>query len=415
MRTPPLKTYIPIALSSILALGGVSSCANNTQIVADKSAEAAPAAPSAKVAVKRVSTKAVEPTSKTISSYERALDIAAGATLISNSAVSRQDWNLAVNSWKEAIGLLKTVPGWSRDRATAQKKLSQYQSYLADAKLKAAPPPAKVCSGDTNPQFFSVPIKGRVGGTPVVEVNFNDQQKFEMIFDTGASHTLITRSIAATLGLPPVGSAKIRIANGSVVVLPIALVKSNEIDGRVKRDIPVAVAPPAMPIGLLGQDFYKGYDVIIKENIIEFHRQNSAANKKAVKPKPCLVDTTPQFFSAPIKTRKMGIPVVEVTFNDKQKFPMIFDTGATKTLITQPMAAKLKLQRLGTTEATIADGSVAKFDVALVKSNKIANRIKRDVLVSVAPAGMDVGLLGQDFYEGYNITIKENVIEFRRQ
>jgi len=94
---------------------------------------------------------------------------------------------------------------------------------------------------------------------------------------------------------------------------------------------------------------------------------------------------------------------------------MMFDTGATNTLITQPMAAKLKLQRLGTTEAAIADGSVVKFDVALIKSNKIASRIKRDVLVSVAPAGMDVGLLGQDFYEGYNITIKENVIEFRRQ
>ncbi len=28
---------------------------------------------------------------------------------------------------------------------------------------------------------------------------------------------------------------------------------------------------------------------------------------------------------------------------------------------------------------------------------------------------MDIGLLGQDFFEGYNYTIKQNVIEFHRQ
>jgi hypothetical protein len=28
---------------------------------------------------------------------------------------------------------------------------------------------------------------------------------------------------------------------------------------------------------------------------------------------------------------------------------------------------------------------------------------------------MEIGLLGQDFFEGYNYTIRENVIEFSRQ
>jgi hypothetical protein len=33
----------------------------------------------------------------------------------------------------------------------------------------------------------------------------------------------------------------------------------------------------------------------------------------------------------------------------------------------------------------------------------------------VAPPAADVGLLGQDFYEGYDITIKQDIIEFRKR
>ncbi|MHC5830812.1 MAG: retroviral-like aspartic protease family protein, partial [Nostoc sp.] len=43
---------------------------------------------------------------------------------------------------------------------------------------------------------FTAPIKRRIGGTPIVEVTFNGQQKFEMIVDTGASGTVITQEMA---------------------------------------------------------------------------------------------------------------------------------------------------------------------------------------------------------------------------
>jgi aspartyl protease family protein len=79
------------------------------------------------------------------------------------------------------------------------------------------------------------------------------------------------------------------------------------------------------------------------------------------------------------------------------------------------MAMKMRLKRVGTTAMAVADDSVVPFGVAQIKSQKIGDRIKRDVLVSVAPPAMDVGLLGQDFFEGYNYTIKGDVIEFRRQ
>jgi predicted aspartyl protease len=235
-----------------------------------------------------------------------------------------------------------------------------------------------------------------------------------MLFDTGASKSLITLSMAASLRLIPTQIISVRIANGSVVILPVAQVKSQEIDGRFKIDVPVAVAPAEAEFGLLGQDFYKGYDVSIKENVIEFHRRASNASVKQQKA-TCLVDTNPQFFSVPIRERQQNIPIVEVTFNNQYKFPLLFDTGASGTVITRSMAVKMRLKPVATTAMAVADGSVVPFGVTQIKSQKIGTRIKRDVLVSVAPPAMDVGLLGQDFFEGYNYTIKGDVIEFRRQ
>jgi aspartyl protease family protein len=94
-----------------------------------------------------------------------------------------------------------------------------------------------------------------------------------MLFDTGATGTLITLPMAQALRLKASGLKVVTVADGARVVIPFASVKSMESDGRLKRNILVGVAPPAMPIGLLGQDFFEGYDISIKENLIEFRRR----------------------------------------------------------------------------------------------------------------------------------------------
>lgn len=411
-----------IILFSTLALVNITACSDNKAAnLPNQTENSAPTAPVASAAEPPVKPKqpvaspsAQQPqSSKAPDTYQHAIDIASGAITISKSAISRDDWRLVASQWQKAIELLKVVPASSRRYKTAQNKLNEYQGYLADAKLKATPRSSKPCAGETNPEFFSVPIKGRLGGTPIVEVTINEQ-KFDMFFDTGASKTLITLPMAYALKLPAVGIGKMRIANGSVVVLPIALVKSQEIDGRFRMDVPVAVALRGANFGLLGQDFYTGYDIAIKENAIEFRRQSSNGAISQGKT-TCQVDTNPKFFSVPIIGRKNNIPIVEVSFNDKHVFPLLFDTGASNTLITRSMAVKLGLKPVGIEKAELADGSVARFALALVKSQRMADRIKKDLLVSVAPPAMEIGLLGQDFFEGYNYTIRENVIEFSRQ
>lgn len=277
MWIPSPKTVSRIVISGILLFGSVA-CSG------DPETSTTPASPVAKVkatpsaAPKRpvktvASLSTVAPPKPNNNNYEQAIDIAAGAATITKSAVSREDWTLVVNQWQQAIQLMKGVPKSSTNHADAQKKLAQYQSFLADAKVRATPPPSKNTPGDISPQFFSVPIKATNGGTPVVEVVFDGTQRFDMIFDTGASSTLITQTMAKALKLKPVGLTPKGVADGAVVLLPYAFVNSIEMDGRLKRKQEVAIAPPAMPIGLLGQDFFAGYDISIKENIIEFRRR----------------------------------------------------------------------------------------------------------------------------------------------
>ncbi len=206
--------------------------------------------------------------------YQEAIGAATGAVNISRSAAGREDWQLAASRWERAIQLLKTVPKEHQHYAVAQQKILQYQQLLADAKLRGTPPPPPPASGDAAPPFFAAPIKWKASGIPIIDVKFDGKRTIEMAVDTGASGTLIPQQDARMLNLQPVATKPVTIADGSIVGLPIAPVKSIELDGRIKRNMIVAIAPPSMPIGLLGHDFYDGYDITIKERMVEFRRRD---------------------------------------------------------------------------------------------------------------------------------------------
>jgi predicted aspartyl protease len=274
------KTSTFLVLSGILAIGTVGCNSEETASApsptATASASASPSISPAVMAVKanpKPSKPSATPAPQNSKAYEQAIDIATGAMTISKSAVSRQDWSLVAGQWQQAINLLKTVPTSSKQHTNAKAKASQYQRFMAEAKEKATPPPKKTQPGDINPQYFSIPIKGRIRGTPIIEVMFNGTRNFEMLFDTGANITLITGEIAASLNLKPLGVTRITVADGANVPLYKTALKTLESDGRIKRNMSVVVAPPAMPIGLLGQDYYEGYDISIKQDVIEFRRQ----------------------------------------------------------------------------------------------------------------------------------------------
>ncbi|MFE1748367.1 TIGR02281 family clan AA aspartic protease [Coleofasciculus sp. H7-2] len=243
------------------------------------SAAAQPAKPASTAKSKALTASKKTPVNQPIKTgpdtYNQAVDTALGAIAISESAKSRDDWQLVASRWQEAVALMKAVPTSSRNHAIAQKKLLQYQRFLASAQKQATPPPKPKPSAPpiVNKPFFTVPIKRREGETiPVVEVTFDGKKKYEMFLDTGASKTLITRRMAYDLKVKPVGMAGVKTANG-VVGIYFGFVNSIQLGGNLVRDVLVGIGQPDLDIGLLGHDFYDGYDITIKKDVVEFRRQ----------------------------------------------------------------------------------------------------------------------------------------------
>lgn len=125
-------------------------------------------------------------------------------------------------------------------------------------------------------------------------------------------------------------------------------------------------------------------------------------------------------FRVPIKDIRGGTPVVDVTFNGTETFEMLFDTGATTTLILPSMAAKLELETLGNAEATVADGRTNKVNIARVNSLAVGDLELNDITVTFDPRADEaslegMGLLGQNVFQNYDVLLKQNEIEFRER
>ncbi|WP_371417503.1 TIGR02281 family clan AA aspartic protease [Anabaena sp. UHCC 0187] len=119
---------------------------------------------------------------------------------------------------------------------------------------------------------FRIPIKRREAKTPIIDVTFNGNQVFEMVFDTSVSGILITQEMAKVLKLTPGENIKFTIIDGSIVEFPSGTISSIGVGGLVINNPQVAV-PPQAQIGLLSQDFLKNYDIKILDKYIQFHRR----------------------------------------------------------------------------------------------------------------------------------------------
>lgn len=125
--------------------------------------------------------------------------------------------------------------------------------------------------------------------------------------------------------------------------------------------------------------------------------------------------TNQRIFKAPIKRRSGKTPVVEVTFNGGQVFEMIVDTGASGTVITSEMAQSLGVTPEGSVTADTASAQDVKFATTTVESIAVAGAVAKQVRVAIGGGGLEVGLLGQDFFGQYDVTIRQDVVEFHQR
>ncbi|NET48591.1 MAG: hypothetical protein F6K09_07645 [Merismopedia sp. SIO2A8] len=262
--------------------------------------------------------------------YPDALQRASSAATLSESAQSRDDWRLVAGRWQQAINLLLAVPASSPNYGNVTAKLADYRRNLTIAQQKSNQPlpnrsqtgsvvvispsdnseadnsdesdnpdnnvaPALTPNNTPEPdasnssirpeqntrqntrqntsQLYEAPIVRRSGGTPVIHVLFNGEYTVEMIVDTGASGTVLTQSVAQSLGIRPTGQTQVSTASAQNVTFSLGEVDSIEVDGAKLNDVTVAIAGPSLDTGLLGHDFFGRYDVTIREDVVEFRER----------------------------------------------------------------------------------------------------------------------------------------------
>ncbi|MEM9264968.1 MAG: retropepsin-like aspartic protease [Cyanobacteria bacterium P01_F01_bin.13] len=220
------------------------------------------------------------------SAYQEAINLASSAFTLGQQATSPDDWGLIVGRWEQAIQKLKDVPANGQNYPVAQTKLRNYERNLAQAKQRLqalSQPPAEIAlnrpsratpfTGEASlaaapTSNARIPIIERRSGTPVIEVMVNDK-RYPMILDTGASHTHITRAMANELGVQVIGQTSVATASSRQVAVDVGYVDSIKVGNVARANMPVSIGD-AVPIGLLGNDVYKNFDVILQANSVEF-------------------------------------------------------------------------------------------------------------------------------------------------
>ena len=231
--------------------------------------------------------------------YREGINLASSAYQLSESAISPDDWGLIASRWRRAAEQLAKVADDNENYEIAQTKIADYTRSAenaeaqidalqnpADAAIAAKPvstpkraaktatlPPLPAPASETVSAASSsvtVPVVRRLYGTPIVRVTFNNAKSYEMILDTGASRTLITRTMANELGVVADERMVAATASEAEVVFDLGKVSSIEMGGISLNDARVSIGD-SVSVGLLGNDFLNGYDVTIRgrENVVE--------------------------------------------------------------------------------------------------------------------------------------------------
>jgi aspartyl protease family protein len=124
-------------------------------------------------------------------------------------------------------------------------------------------------SNKTTDGVFEIPIKRRNNGIPVIDVKFNNRHTFEMMLDTGATVITVTPEIAKTLNLKVEDIVSVSTPSDKDIKMPLSKVSIVSVGGMTANNLETIIAD-SLDIGLLGQNFFEGYDVTIKKDSIEF-------------------------------------------------------------------------------------------------------------------------------------------------
>lgn len=300
--------------------------------------------------------------------------------------------------------VLKAFPGTKAAKyslqAMARMNDNKYmttvvQQVATEAKAKAA-----------NVQEERIPLRRSTGGHLMVRVRVNGKP-CEFAFDTGASGTCITQEAWQRLGyeLPkeaPTGKAS--GVGGDVGTW----CREAEIEmGRIKRKLPLIIVPNMPFDGVVGQTFFQDmqYNLSGSSDYIHIFSGTSAAASRSVPMNTVDIPFTRVGNNLQVDVRINGRPI-----------QMLFDTGATNTVVAATMAKQMDLKPTGdfTVGQMTGVGAASQILIYNVDSIALGPVVKRNISIWVGGDGFN--LLGQNFFgdQRYVIDNDKNVIHFLR-
>ncbi|MGQ9866688.1 MAG: retropepsin-like aspartic protease family protein [Pseudanabaenaceae cyanobacterium] len=125
--------------------------------------------------------------------------------------------------------------------------------------------------------------------------------------------------------------------------------------------------------------------------------------------------TTAGRFTVPIVRRQGRIPIVALTVAGPQgekTVEAILDTGAGMTVLTAGLANTLGIVPVGTGRIRTASDRQVRMPIGYAQSLRVGPHTARNVPV-VLNQSIDVALLGQDFLDNLEVTIRRDTVEFR--
>jgi predicted aspartyl protease len=125
--------------------------------------------------------------------------------------------------------------------------------------------PARAFNADRT-RSASVPFVSSEHGEVVIPVFIGGAGPFRFLLDTGSSHTVISQSLATTLGAVPVAKAPIATSLGSILALVMELSEVSVGPARIESLLATSLPPSASGMlgdgitGVLGQDFLSQFN-----------------------------------------------------------------------------------------------------------------------------------------------------------
>ncbi len=284
-------------------------------------------------------------------------------------------------------------------------------NYAVTDGLFEMPKESEVSQVNLNP--ITIPFDF-VGDYIIARVRLNNKTEEKFIVDTGASQTVIDKSVAQKLGPYTAGSYSITTGGKALDVnyttlssLAVGDVNMDNVTAMVYDISSLTLAPGSKIGGLLGANVLRRFLVTIdyRDKVLILANPRSVVIPKGA----TVLPITPVFSAA--------VPVVKATLDDKLSANFLLDTGApfnnlpvglAKSLINAPVLPVAKASGL--------DGQKVAMGAVRFKSLKLDNLVVQDPVFAVSPqmaatspsglfTASALGILGNPVWRQFRMTL----------